>query len=175
MKRQGKAWPDTGITPKALERRPTREPALLRGAPWLILLMGCLLTLFYWSDTRHQAATRTRIEFEHHFSRLITALQERIKANEQVLRGVTGLYDGSQHVDRHEFQAFVSALHLEERYPGIQGVGFSQLIPARDLDEHLKAIRGEGFPDYKIRPPGKRDPYSTIIYLEPFDWRNRRA
>jgi signal transduction histidine kinase len=163
----------TSVT--AQQSQPTRRSALLLALPWLIALCGCLLTVFYWDAMRVEAALKTQIEFEHQFSRLITRLQERIKANEQVLRGVVGLFDSSQQVTRREFHAFVAALHLEERYPGIQGVGFSLLVPAWRLGEHYQSLRAEGFQDYTIRPPGVRDPFSAIIYLEPFDWRNRRA
>src|SRR3546814_13521456 len=31
------------------------------------------------------------------------------------------------------------------------------------------------FPDYRIWPEGERAIYASIIYLEPFDWRNQRA
>ncbi|WP_353850005.1 CHASE domain-containing protein [Accumulibacter sp.] len=37
------------------------------------------------------------------------------------------------------------------------------------------AIRADGFPEYALRPPGERRHYSSIVYLEPFDWRNQRA
>ena len=36
-------------------------------------------------------------------------------------------------------------------------------------------MRAEGFPDYAIHPAGERDPYTNIIYLEPFADRNLRA
>src|SRR5262249_14430334 len=36
-------------------------------------------------------------------------------------------------------------------------------------------IRAEGFPDYRIWPEGEREIYAPVIYLEPFDWRNKRA
>jgi hypothetical protein len=40
---------------------------------------------------------------------------------------------------------------------------------------HVLAVRSEGFTDYHIKPAGDRDELSSIIYLEPFDWHNRRA
>ena len=49
------------------------------------------------------------------------------------------------------------------------------MLPARALAAHVESVRAEGFPDYQVSPPGERDPYSSIVYLEPFDARNRRA
>ena len=39
----------------------------------------------------------------------------------------------------------------------------------------MAAIRKEGFPGYGIHPEGQRDPYTAIVYLEPFTDRNLRA
>ena len=48
-------------------------------------------------------------------------------------------------------------------------------VRAEDKAAHIESIRNDGFPEYTINPPGERDEYSAIIYLEPFDWRNKRA
>ncbi len=54
-------------------------------------------------------------------------------------------------------------------------MGFAVPVPAAQLASHEQRIRAEGFPDYRVSPPGKRDFYTAIVYLEPFDWRNQRA
>jgi CHASE1-domain containing sensor protein len=66
-------------------------------------------------------------------------------------------------------------LAIDKNYPGIQGIGFAKHIAAQQRDAHILEVRSEGFPDYQIKPTGDRDEYTSIIYLEPFDWRNRRA
>ncbi len=52
------------------------------------------------------------------------------------------------------------------------------LSPA-EKNKHIAAIRKEKFsedvPLYSIKPDGKRDTYTSIIYLEPFTGRNLRA
>ncbi|WGS23778.1 CHASE domain-containing protein [Bradyrhizobium sp. ISRA464] len=54
-------------------------------------------------------------------------------------------------------------------------MGFAKHIAAQQRNAHVLELRSEGFPDYQIKPAGDRDEYTSIIYLEPFDWRNRRA
>jgi diguanylate cyclase (GGDEF)-like protein len=49
------------------------------------------------------------------------------------------------------------------------------VIPSASKKKHVDAIRKEGFPAYSIYPKGKREVYSSIIYLEPFSDRNLRA
>ena len=76
---------------------------------------------------------------------------------------------------RRSLSASVESLHLEENYKGIQGVGFSLVVPKSLKDLHVATIRNDGFPGYTLHPEGDRDIYTSIIYLEPFNWRNQRA
>ncbi|MBS1140428.1 MAG: hypothetical protein H6R13_1881 [Proteobacteria bacterium] len=99
----------------------------------------------------------------------------RLEVHAQVLRGAAALFHASDHVDRHEWRDYVANLQLEKTLPGIQGVGFSQMIAPRDKADHEHAMRAGGFPDYAITPAGQREQYSSIIYLEPFTGRNLRA
>ncbi|WGR90817.1 CHASE domain-containing protein (plasmid) [Bradyrhizobium sp. ISRA435] len=78
-------------------------------------------------------------------------------------------------VTREEWRTYVNTLAIDRDYPGIQGVGFAKHIAAQQRHAHVLAVRSEGFPDYQIKPGGDRDEYTSIVYLEPFDWRNRRA
>ena len=147
--------------------------------PATTLLVGLLLTVALWQLVRHQENELSRIEFEHMLDQTTGAIQHRLKANEQVLRASLGLFSAKRQtgedVTRAEFSTFVASLNLSERYPGIQGVGFAKLVPPEQLGEHLRTIRAEGFPEYALRPLGERKLYSSIIYIEPFDWRNQRA
>lgn len=102
-------------------------------------------------------------------------VEERFKAYRQVLRSMRAFMLASERVTRVEWQQFVDSLRMQTDYPGIQGVGYAELIPASQLASHEARIRAEGFPDYRVSPPGVRDEYSAIVFLEPFDWRNQRA
>jgi signal transduction histidine kinase/CHASE1-domain containing sensor protein/ActR/RegA family two-component response regulator len=143
--------------------------------PVAILLIGSLLTAVYWNEASRLAENKAQLAFEHQVERLVNSLQERFRVHEQVLYAVGGLFDSSDGVERHEFRRFADALHLEDRYPGIQGIGFSLLVPAADRAGHVRAVRAQGFPNYDVHPPGARNLYTSIIFLEPFDWRNQRA
>ena len=147
----------------------------LRLMPWLVLAANLGLTILLWRTAHQQTLEANRLAFKHEFETFVSGVTARMTANEQVLRSVVGLFDASDDVSRAEFRTFVAAQHLEERYPGIQGVGFAKAIKPEELKEHVKSVRTKGFPEYTVRPPGERDLYSSIIYLEPFDWRNQRA
>jgi CHASE1-domain containing sensor protein len=98
----------------------------------MVLFVGILLTVMVWQVVRQHEADKTRVEFEHLLDQTVDTIQHRMKANSQILRGAVGLFSANHQagndVSRAEFKAFVAALKLDERYPGIQGVGFSKLI-----------------------------------------------
>jgi two-component system sensor histidine kinase/response regulator len=143
--------------------------------PLLVLLLGLGVTYTIWQNEQNKTRHALKAQFETRSNRLAQHIEYRLHANVQVLRGVAALFEASNDVSRQEFRDYAQGLHLDERYPGIQGVGFALRLTPAELASHVAAIRKEGFVDYQIQPAGSRDMYSSIIYLEPFTGRNLRA
>lgn len=142
---------------------------------WVVLLIGFIVTGAAWYTSNEFVNKNAELRFETRTIEISKAIRSRMAEYEQVLWGTIALFRASREVDRQEFKIYVDALRLQENWPGIQGIGFSiPLTPEQKLD-HILSIRAEGFPTFDIKPPGERDEYSSIIFLEPFDWRNRRA
>jgi diguanylate cyclase (GGDEF)-like protein len=143
--------------------------------PWLVLSAVLLLTFGLANIVSRNNWENVRDQFDFRSNEIIVNIETRLRGYEQILLGAKALFISSKSVDRDEFREYVNRLMLQRQYPGIQGVGFSLLIAPRDKDAHARRIRREGFPNYAIRPAGNRDVYTSIIYLEPFNWRNQRA
>jgi diguanylate cyclase (GGDEF)-like protein len=143
--------------------------------PWLVLGIGLVVTYALQDVARQENHRNVQERFEFRANELVGNIAARLRSYEQVLKGAKGLFVSSRQVGRSEFREYVSQLDLSQRYPGIQGVGFSLRIAPGEMATHIKKIRSEGFPGYAVRPEGKRDTYTSIIFLEPFDWRNQRA
>ncbi|MBF0130074.1 MAG: CHASE domain-containing protein [Alphaproteobacteria bacterium] len=142
---------------------------------WVVLLASFLLTWMAWristTFVQERAADRFRFEVEE----VTGAIRKRMLEYEALLRSGVGLFHASDSVSRRDWEHFVATLSIERYFPGIQGIGYSKMIPAADLQAHIAGIRAEGFRHYAVRPEGEREMYSAIVYLEPFDWRNQRA
>lgn len=119
-----------------------------------------------------QAALR---QFAYASDQIALKVQERLAAQELILRGAAGLFNASKAVSRAEWRRYWEALKPERILPGVQGFGYSQLIAANQLASHIEQVRSEGFPAYVVGPAGARELYSSIVYLEPFRDRNLRA
>jgi len=143
--------------------------------PWLVLAVGFAATYFLQQAAFNAARQTQQDNFAYQVREITLRIEQRLAAYEQVLRGVKGLYIASKSVERNAFHDFVASLRLENRFPGIQGVGFSLIIPPQEKARHIEAIRKEGFSNYTLHPEGERDLYTSVIFLEPFTDRNLRA
>lgn len=142
---------------------------------WLVLMACILLTVSASIYIKIDVDAMLKREFLFACNEIRVKIEDRLKAHEQILLSGAALFDASEEVDRQEWKTFLQRTKVESILPGIQGVGFSQWIPPEELEEQIKNIRNQGFPNYSVKPEDKRDAYSSIIYLEPFSGRNLRA
>ena len=142
---------------------------------WIILTISLLFTLAAWWQVRQAAQEHSIKRLEQHAEDLHRAITRRMDAYTALLRSGDGIFDAYGTVNREHWHNFVASLEIEANYPGIRGLGYSEMIAPDQIAAHTKRIHREGFPEYAVRPPGDRDQYSAIIYLEPLDWRNQRA
>jgi PAS domain S-box-containing protein len=145
------------------------------GIAWAMLVFTLLVQLVVWQNLHMSENRAAEQQFEMLSEKVTEAIRKRLRDHEQILLGGAGLFDAVEHVSREQWRAYVERLLLPDRYPGIQGVGFAQAIPAATRDAHVARIRAQGFPDYDIHPPGQREFYTSIIFLEPFVDRNLAA
>ncbi|MEN6584782.1 MAG: CHASE domain-containing protein [Sulfuricella sp.] len=158
--------------PRALWKSRTLTIAV----PILLVLSTGLITIYFLQNAAISAARQIQLDnFDYQGREIALRIEQRLAAYEQILRGVRGLYAASENVDRNEFRDYVSTLNLAKNYPGIQGLGYSLLIPSQEKARHIEAIRKENFPNYRVYPESERDFYTSIIYVEPFAGRNLNA
>ena len=142
---------------------------------WIVLVVGLILTatatLYLKSDVERNAER----EFNFQCREIKNNIEQRLGEHARILLSGAALFDASDTVTRETWHAFTLHQKVEKQLPGIQGVGFSLLIPREGLTRHVMNMRREGFPEYQLKPVGDRAVYTSIIYLEPFSGRNLRA
>ena len=142
---------------------------------WICLFIGLCFTFLSTFSLHEQHEISGQKQFKLHVEQLVKAIHKRLQDHELILLGAAALMDVNDSISRQQWHDYVARLSLAERYPGIQGVGYSEIFPARALSTHIASMQAEGFPDYSIKPVGEREIYSGIIYLEPFSGRNLAA
>jgi CHASE1-domain containing sensor protein len=147
------------------------KPAVAVG----IFVISLVATFGAWKVTKEASQKHLENRFEIRVKEISRQIRERMFLYEQVLWGTVGFFNASNLVERDEIKVYVDSLSLATRWPGIQGIGYSVPVSADSKAQFIQSLRDEGFPNFTIKPEGERETYTSIIFLEPFDWRNQRA
>ncbi|MFZ3018593.1 MAG: CHASE domain-containing protein [Gallionella sp.] len=144
-------------------------------ASLLVFAIGLLATFLLWQNAQQQHIHDLQEEFNFGIREAELKIERRLSNSQNVLRSLQALYAASDRVEHNDFAAYTTALRLDQNYPGIQSLGFSPIVPAEQMERHLAGIRRQGFPDYNIKPAGKRKLYAPVIHIAPFQGRNLRV
>lgn len=142
---------------------------------WLVLVVGILITFVVALYTKLEIDKVDESDFTYECNKIVNRIEARLYLHALLLRSGVAFYDASDSVNRIEWHNFVGQYNLDTYFPGILGLGFSLKIPKENLIDHINKVRNEGFPDYTVWPENERETYTSIIYLEPFSDKNRRA
>ncbi len=140
-----------------------------------LLFAGLLLTFIAALIQKADVEKDARNEFEFVCNELQSKISSRLHSQAQLLRSQAALFELKQNITREDWHNSYIRQLTDINLPGIQGIGYQVIIPPKELALHEKNIRKEGFPEYSVKPAGKRDIYTSIIYIEPFSGRNLRA
>lgn len=134
---------------------------------WTVLSFSLILTFGAWYVTDQQVQQKTQARFEFQSNQIINLVRERMEKYEEALwAGVAALHMQSKPSDRSSWKEFAESLKVEERYPGVNGVGVIHYVPTAKLENYLAWQRKE-LPAYKIHPPHEHKEYWPISYIEP--------
>jgi CHASE1-domain containing sensor protein/two-component sensor histidine kinase len=139
----------------------------------LLLLLGAtaVATIAMLADAEEKGRQR----FDERATAFETLLQEAMRSYQHVLRAGVAAVNNLPSVTRGKWHTFVRDLSPGDFYPGIRGIGYVRLLQPGEIEAFVAEQRRDGRPDFTFNPQGARDVYTAIVYLEPDDWRNRRA
>ncbi|MDP2849417.1 MAG: PAS domain S-box protein [Humidesulfovibrio sp.] len=164
------AGQDTIAAKLAASRNPR---GMLAAAAFLLICLG--LTLLGWHATGLLTERLAKDKFVARSTEIARVMEDRLGTYEMALRGGQAFVGATGNISRGQWRDYVAKLNVLQNYPGIQGLGYSVVVPAGQRQKHIDDIRRDGFPEYSIRPAGEREFMTAIIFLEPFDARNQRA
>ena len=100
-------------------------------------------------------------------------ITSRLKSYANLLRGTASLFHANEHVSREQFHRYVANLALQQNYPGVMNLNYSQELDESQRAAFEAAMRRDyppgrdGYPAFAIHPPGPRPHYSVLVYVEP--------
>ncbi len=124
----------------------------------------------------HVATLQDDLRFDAAMQEMSSELEQRMDSSINLLRAGRALFAANEEISLAEFAEFVANMELRQRFPGLQGIGFSLRVAAADVPRLEKEIRGEGHEGFRVWPVDPpRAEYHAIVYLEPLDRRNQAA
>jgi len=142
-----------------------------------VLILGfCLLITTLVTLLSYRTVHNRQVERLNQLSEVVTnSIQARIVRYENSLLHIRAYFKTDPQISRERFHTYIQHLQTTRSYPGIQGLGFTKRVDDEDLKSYEEQVRKEGFPDFKVWPDYPREVYFSIHFLEPFNWRNKRA
>lgn len=143
--------------------------------PWVILIFGLALTYALQDTPREADRQALMMSSNTDQMRSLTTSTDDYKTMNRFWKVWQVCFTASHKVTQAEFSRYVGTLKFEDKFPGIQGVGFARFVKSKEKTEHIAVMRATGSKEYDIRPSGEREIYAPITYLQPPNWRNQRA
>jgi PAS domain S-box-containing protein len=147
----------------------TKHSGSLHWYHWLVVFFSLLLTICAWYITTLQARQKMEIQFNYQANQITQLVTERMEKYDEALRaGVATIHAQLNGIGLASWRAFSSSLSIEDKYPGINGIGIIHYIKPSELESYLSRVRVLR-PDYKIHPAHNKNEYWPITYIEPVD------
>lgn len=134
---------------------------------WFVLLMSLLASTGGWWISRLYEELEANQRFDNEAERIRMALRESMSVYESVLLGVVGLYDSSYWVEHAEWRRYLKSIDIENRFPGLDAVGFVAYVERPELDEFVTRTRSDGVEGFRLLNPSPGEVSYVLKYIEP--------
>ena len=148
---------------------------LKRAATAYAVLLGALaLTLLAYYYVQQRVENEARYRFDETVTAAQEAIDRRIDSYEDAMLGARGLFSASESVEMEEWHGYVEGVNLEDRYEGIQAIGYIRYVSLEEKDafedQLPEMFRDEG-PENgpAVQPGGERNEYYPVTLVEPLD------
>ncbi len=149
--------------------------ALARHAHHWLLLASLLLTFLGARTLQRMAEERDTSTFRNWVQATQDRIRKRFDTHLALLLATRSFFEARSSGELAEFRRYVQGLELERRYPGIQGIGFSQRFSREQKPDVEREMRRQGHASFRAWPADDRPEYHAIVFLEPLDRRNEAA
>jgi signal transduction histidine kinase len=147
---------------------------------WIGTLWSSAVGLLFYFATENTIEHDAQLRFNDMARSVQTTIDGRIKSYVDVLRGSASLFQTSADLTREQFHRYVDGLSLEKEFPGIEAINFARYVTEAERPAFETRMRNEiaamsdGYPPFRIIPPGRRASYNVVTYIEPIaGWANR--
>ncbi|MEA3191400.1 MAG: hypothetical protein QOD77_1982 [Thermoplasmata archaeon] len=134
--------------------------------PALVLVLALAVSALFVRAADDAEQAQHQLQAARQADEVEAAIEARMGAYFQVLRGAQAFHAASAPLSRHEWRTYVDRLDLQETHPGIEGVGFVAWVWPQDVPRFEVAARSDGALGFDIRPePMPGEVVAPVLYL----------
>ncbi len=134
---------------------------------WLVVALSILLTVGAWYFSKEQLLEKVELQFQREANQAVELVQERMELYKNALWGGVSLIDSNQgEIFYDQWKAYATSLHIDQTYPGINGIGVIFNIQPEQMKDYLAKERTRR-PDYQLHPAHQEAEFWPITYIEP--------
>lgn len=137
----------------------------------LVLLGSVVFVIWFWQNAQERELRAAQADFVADTQEMAAALQQRMVNYELALGGGAALF-ATVRPTPVQWQSFVEGLDIEQRFPGMLGIGFAAYVTPQGLQSLQLESRESGHGLLTLRPAGVRRYYGPILYLSPATMEN---
>ncbi len=134
---------------------------------WAVVGLSLFVTLAAWQVTSGQIEDKTEARFDRDAEQAVSLIQERMQRYEDALwGGVSAIRSQGDDITGPEWLIFSESLKIDQKYPGVNGIGVIHHVEPESLDAYIadqRVLR----PDFDVHPRENTKEHLPITYIEP--------
>lgn len=125
------------------------------------------IAIWVWNGARQSERRNTRSGLAYSTTLVQEAVQNRLRAYEELTRGAGGLvYAEGDQLDQSTWSRYVKSLNLNTTYPGVRSVGYAPSITQAELPDFKAGLASTGVTNFTLDPAGDRNQYVPVTFVE---------
>ncbi len=133
----------------------------------LVIILSLAMTVGAWLYSKRQEERQVESRFEAAKNSAIGLIQDRMSKYEDALwSGVAFIDANGGSISMTQWRTFAGSLNLQEKYPGVNGIGYIPFVDRGDLSQYLQDRGAEERP-FAIYPEHQFDFLLPITFIEP--------
>jgi signal transduction histidine kinase len=145
--------------------------------PYVILIICLAASLFIWKNLSDFSNLKSHDRFASLRRQTLNAIKERLATYTDAHFAGAAMFLASEDVTSADWRHFVRVIKINDRYPGINGIGYALPLSNKDTAAFLRKVRREDTVNFKIKILDRRYDTAThyvIRFIEPI-YKNRQA
>ena len=107
-----------------------------------IVILSIVFSFIIWILTKNYYESFSKEKFKVSVNENMQRIEKQMSSYENVLRSGIGLFHASDKVTRQDWFDFTQTIKVKQKYPGIQGFGFTIMLAPDEITTLEKKTRG---------------------------------